>query len=172
MPAPLIDSIPNYDKYFLLHLMKLFGLSDDGLIAIELEYKLKEFFKIDDIIYLSIEVPVEDSESVTYYYQQENGSIENVKSIPEKPVQGWSVYKSNNFELIQDDYEGQAISKIFNTYFKGSATFIKINGCYETKNGLIFNVLESILPGKPAGLYFFPINRTSVSKFMENGEVW
>ncbi len=184
MAAPELKPILIFDNYFLEQGTKrLFGLSENGLVDLKIEavegneqFSLLNFFKANDNIYITIQkienIGTEEEpvfENIQYYYEQIDNIISNVGSIPVKPVLTHGTARTENFELIEDNYEGTPISKIFNLYFKGSVVFLKIDKCYESKNGLFFNVLESILPGKPAGLYFFPKDRTSCNKVKENG---
>jgi hypothetical protein len=184
MAAPELKPVSIFDNYFLEQGTKrLFGLSENGLVDLKIEsvneeeqFSFLDFFKANNNIYITIsktentgtvEEPV--FENIQYYYEQIDNIISNVGSIPTKPIPIHGTVKTENFELIEDNYEGTPISKIFNLYFKGSVAFLKIDKCYESKDGLFFNVLESILPGKPAGLYFFPKDRTSCNKIKENG---
>ena len=181
----MLKPITEYNKYFLEHSKKLYGFTEDGLIDINLEsddeeiVSLHDFFIIDNVIYIncSINENIGDKEEpdiapINYLLKQENNKITEIESMPERPIQGNGTYKSKKWELQKVSFENGFTSHLFNLNFKGKAVFRKINGCYETKTGIIFNVLESEIPGKIEGLYFFPENRTSCSQIKEQGEIW
>lgn len=173
MTAPILNPLPNYNKFFLDSNNNLFGFLGNHLEPIEIsdiknnEKKLTSFFIADDGMYLTI-----DSEGESFHYKQKNGIIINIDSVPNKPDQGHAILESTNFKISTYAYDGMTMSKISNLFLKGSAVFLKISGSYETKYGIYFNVLESCLDNKPPALYFFPINRTSVHRVMSRGEIW
>lgn len=179
----MLELIPKYDKYFFEHNSKnLFGFTGEGLEQIHVKtvqdeiIKIFDFFIQDDIIYISREIlenqgteEEPDMKNVVHYYKQEKKIMTEITDFPLRPIQEQTKYESANWKIIYD----KDISKVFNLFFKGSAVFRHVSGCYENIEGLYFNVLASeIMPGRSEGLYFFPKNRTSVTKIKEKGEIW
>ena len=172
----MIKPIPQYKGYFCSkELNRLVGIDENGTTDFKVvdtednPVNLKEFFKIEDTIYLSVastentgtdEEPV--IEEILTHYSQKDGKLTVIESLPPKPEAGYSTYKSKNFIMETYQYQGETVSRIHNLQMKNQAAFKQICGYCETKAGLFFNVIESRIPGKLEGLYLYPIDRKAV----------
>ena len=174
----MIKPIPYYRNYFCnKDLNRLAGIDENGVTDIKIvdtednPVNLKEFFVKDNVKYVTISVPENTGteeepviEDIFHYYMQtgSSGTVEEIEALPDKPVIGYSLYRSKNFIMETYQYEGQTVSRILNLQMKNQAAFKQIFGFCEIKTGLYFNVIESRIPGKLAGLYFYPLNRKAV----------
>jgi len=172
----MIKALPQYKNYFCnKDFSRLAEIGEDGVIDFKVvdtednPVTLKEFFVKDGVIYLSISVSENTGtdeepvlEDVTLNYSQDNGTIMQIAELPERPAIGYSTLRSRNFIMTEDDFEGEPISRIKNISMKNQAVFKQIFGFCEVKTGLYFNVIESKIPGKLEGLYFYPVNRKAV----------
>lgn len=183
----MITPVSQYNNYYF-QAGRLLGFSGNERIEVKVsdteenQVSVKDFFVKDKIIYLET-VEAENTgteeepviESITHYYSQDNGVVTEIEELPEKPVIGYSVFNSKNFSIIKGDYQGKPISVIQNKFAKSSATFKQVFGAFETASGLFFNVIESQIPNKQEGLYFYPKDRKAVvfvSSALNSGFLW
>jgi len=172
----MIKAIPQYKSYFCnKDFNRLAGVDENGVTDIKIvdlednPVNLKEFFVKDGVIYIAISVPENTGteeepiiEDILHYYMQDNGNVSEIGELPERPAIGYSTHRSKNFIMETYQYEGQTVSRIKNLNMSNQAAFKQIFGFCEIKTGLYFNVIESRIPGKLEGLYFYPINRKAV----------
>lgn len=174
----MIKPIPYHKNYFCnKDFHRLVGIGEDGITdlkIVDLEdnpVNLKEFFIKDNVKYIAISVPENTGteeepviEDMLHYYMQtgSSGIVEEIGELPDRPEIGYSIYRSKNFIMETYLHDGQTVSRIRNLNMSNQAAFKQIFGYCETKTGLYFNVIESKIPGKLEGLYFYPINRKAV----------
>jgi hypothetical protein len=174
----MIKPIPYHKNYFCnKDFHRFVGIGEDGITdlkIVDLEdnpVNLKEFFIKDNVKYVAISVPENTGteeepviEDIMHYYSQAgNGSdVVEIAELPERPAIGYSTYRSKNFIMETYQYEGETVSRIKNLNMRNQAVFKQIFGFSEIKTGLYFNVIESRIPGKLEGLYFYPIDRKAV----------
>ena len=185
----MITPVSQYNNYYF-QAGRLLGFLGNEMIEVKISNTeespipvyIQDFFVKDKIIYLET-VEVENTgteeepimESIIHYYSQDNGVITEIEELPEKPVIGYSVFNSKNFSITKGDYQGKSISVVQNKFAKSSATFKQVFGAFETASGLFFNVIESQIPNKQEGLYFYPKDRKAVvfvSSALISGFLW
>jgi len=185
MPVQNLKPIPLCKKFFLRHDKRLFGFTAEGISEIKIktvkdeEIKIMDFFRIKDVLYIDRDVEENSGteiepiiEAKKHFYKQDKGSMQEIGSFPAKPQKNYGLYQSKQWLLEKVPYKSGFVSKLTNLFFKGQVTFRMIEDCYETENGIFFNVKQSEMRGKKEALYYFPLNRTSCSRVQEAGEIW
>ena len=147
-----------------------FTIVQEGEDDIVSNFTLSQFYTAGENIYFSTIF----EETEIYFIQSPGGIITEVsKQDFGKPyLATYGTYLSQNFELIIEPYDDLPISKLFHLKMGSLVVFRTIYETYENKNGIYFNVIESGIPGKMEGLYYFPINRTSCSKVLTLGRMY
>jgi hypothetical protein len=173
----MIKPLPQYENYFCnTNCSHLIGIDKDGLHGIKIidvdenPTILKDFFIKEKMMYITALIQEDTGtlenpkiEYITHFYSQKNGSIKEIETVPDKPIAGYSVYASKKFVIEKGEYKGQPLSRIFNLTMRNLVVFKQIFGFCELKTGLYFNVIESMIPGRAEGLYFYSIDRKAVN---------
>lgn len=148
-----------------------------------------KFYQKNGYFYFSwIITPEHLDEEGTYipdlivYFKQKDNILEEIDvyefgRVPD--IYYASDYLSEKFRTEIDSFEGDPITKLYNIQESSYRVFYQISrNIYEVtnstglENGIFFNVTVSGQPAYSEGLYFFPVDRTSISKIKESGRLW
>lgn len=196
MPEP----IPTYQNYFYDESKKLYGIDSDPynrLVLIPLlnsqgkTIPLTDFFSKDGALYFTVTIQVQSvdenddpivdefgnpvMEDKILYYKQENGKLTNEVSVPARPAQGRKQLNNSEFTIINNTYDGQDVSDLRNIAIgSGIERFLLLNAySYFPGECLFFYVKEGREPVRPdESLYVWHIDKPSVQRIAEKGEIW
>ena len=200
--STMLKPIKKTQNYFLQENKTLISINYDGLEVCEIidqdgdELKLIDFFKKDESLYFTI-LSHEEIENPDYdetllpedegykpefitvekelYYKQLDGKVTTLKTKPVKPELVNTHVNNDVFKSFETEYNGENYIDIKNVFMDSGIERNKIVNGYANVNevGLYFYIKigrdETI---RPEGLYFWPKNRTSISKIMSKGELW
>jgi len=183
-----MKSLPTYQKYFFDSNKKLFGIDENGLQPVAVLdqdgdiMSLYDFFSVSGKLYLTVKSMQESldedgnpiMDEITTYYEQSNGAIQEVSSIPARPVQGRKQLNNSEFTITNNVYNGQDVSDLQNIFIgSGIERFILLNAyCYFQGVGLWIYVKEGRGDIRPEGLYYWPVDKPSLSRVKGKGEIW
>jgi len=151
---------------------------DDGSIIPVSEI---DFFTLDGIIYLIHKYTTTDSAGATAdaidYYKQTGGVIEQVDTIPTKPVETRASYHGTRWLLETSVINCVECSYLYNL----DAAMIEAQGNYGGKGAymkawpMVSGYVEldkGILVMTQDGALFWPVNRAAGSEVSEKGRLW
>lgn len=186
-----MQPIPAYQNYFFDDNKNVFGISEEGLTPVKFldnsgqETEVNDFFSVNGKYYITVksmqeteELDEEGSpvmEEISTYYEQSNNTIQEVQSIPARPVQGRKQLNNSEFTITDNEYKGTPVSDLRNLFMNsGIERFLLLNAySYIQGVGLWIYVKEGREPVRPSeSLYFWPVDKPSMQKMKEKGEIW
>ena len=181
-----LQPIKEYEGY-VKTVSKLFGIDGDQLeeiVLMDTEDKmqpLEKFFIKDGMIYMSVEVreqgdAIPDTDPVQYeavlkeyFFEQENGDLQTIPSIPEIPPSERVQFSDTVFQINNTTYGELETSNVLQ--MPAVMAFKMINGCLRVTNGLWFSVTESY-SSRLKGVYFWAIDTGGPKRVKESGRIW